>query len=79
LIATLEADRYFDGDKATLLLQAALEELPEKQRQVFVFRYYDELSYKEISKIVGTSVGGLKASYHHAVKKIEIYVRENID
>ena len=60
-------------------LQAALEELPEKQRQVFVFRYYDELSYKEISKIVGTSVGGLKASYHHAVKKIEIYVKENID
>jgi len=79
LIETLEADRYFDGDKATILLQAALEELPTKQRQVFAFRYHDELSYNEISKIVGTSVGGLKASYHHAVKKIEAYVRENMD
>jgi RNA polymerase sigma factor (sigma-70 family) len=79
LIGTLEADKYFDGDKAILLLQEALEKLPKKQRQVFVFRYYDELSYNEISEIVGTSVGGLKASYHHAVKKIEAYVKENID
>lgn len=79
LIQSLEADRYFDGDKATILLQEALKQLPQKQRQVFVFRYYDELSYNKISEIVGTSVGGLKASYHHAVKKIEIYVKENID
>lgn len=79
LMESLEADKYFDGDRATVLLQEALEQLPEKQRQVFVFRYYDELSYKEISEIVDTSVGGLKASYHHAVKKIEIYLRENID
>lgn len=79
LMETLEADRYFDGDKATALLQEALEVLPKKQRQVFAFRYYDELSYNEISEIVGTSVGGLKASYHHAVKKIEAYVRANID
>ena len=79
MIETLEADKYFDGDKAVLLLQEALEQLPKKQRQVFVFRYYDELSYNEISEIVGTSVGGLKASYHHAVKKIEAYVKENID
>ena len=79
LIERLEADKYFDGDRATILLQEALKQLPEKQRQVFVFRYYDELSYNEISEIVGTSVGGLKASYHHAVKKIEVYVRANID
>lgn len=79
LMETLEADHYFDGNRATILLQKALELLPEKQRQVFVFRYYDELSYNEISEIVNTSVGGLKASYHHAVKKIEVYIRENID
>ncbi|WMX15033.1 MULTISPECIES: RNA polymerase sigma factor [unclassified Aureispira] len=79
LIGSLEADKYFDGNQATILLQEALKQLPEKQRQVFIFRYYDELSYNEISIILGTSVGGLKASYHHAVKKIEAYVRNNID
>jgi len=79
LIETLEADNYFDADRATILLEEALEQLPEKQRQVFIFRYYDELSYNEISEIVGTSIGGLKASYHHAVKKIEVYIKENID
>lgn len=79
IVRNLEADKYFDGDQATTLLQLALAQLPEKQRQVFVFRYYDELSYSEISEIVGTSIGGLKASYHHAVKKIEVYLKENID
>lgn len=75
----LKADDYFDGNQATQLLKRALDCLPDKQRQVFVLRYYDELSYKEMSEILDTSVGGLKASYHHAVKKIETFVKENID
>lgn len=70
LIKNLEADDYFDGDALQLELQKAIEKLPEKQRLVFNMRYYDELKYEEISEILGTSVGALKASYHHAVKKI---------
>lgn len=68
---TLEADPWFDGDRATILLQKALTKLPEKQRLVFNMRYFDEMKYEEISEVLGTSVGALKASYHHAVKKIE--------
>ena len=75
---TLKADDYFDGDAATLILKDALETLPEKQRQVFVLRYYDELSYNDISELLETSVGGLKASYHHAVKKIEVFVKSRV-
>ncbi|MEM1318770.1 MAG: sigma-70 family RNA polymerase sigma factor [Bacteroidota bacterium] len=71
----LKADPYFDGDEAQRLLQQALQQLPDKQRLVFNMRYYDELSYQEISDILETSVGGLKASYHHAVKKIERFFR----
>lgn len=70
----LRADEYFDGDEAEIILQKAIASLPEKQRIVFNLRYYDELSYEEISNIMGTSVGALKASYHHAVKKIEKYI-----
>ncbi len=72
----LRADAYFDGDEAQLQLQLALEQLPEKQRLVFNLRYYDEMSYKEMSEVLDTSVGALKASYHHAVKKVENYLRE---
>lgn len=61
----------FDGDLATAKLERALSELPEKQRMVFNLRYYDEMSYQEMSEMLDTSVGALKASYHHAVKKIE--------
>ncbi len=68
-----------DGDQITRLLQQALSLLPEKQQQVFLWRYYEDLSYQEISKRSGTSVGGLKASYHHAVKKIEAFVLQYID
>ena len=75
---TLKADNYFDGDKVDVLLKQALATLPEKQRQVFVLRYFDELSYNDISELLNTSVGGLKASYHHAVKKIEAFVKNNI-
>ncbi|MEM1356755.1 MAG: RNA polymerase sigma factor [Bacteroidota bacterium] len=67
----LTADPYFNGDQAQLELQKALASLPDKQRAVFSLRYFDDLSYREISEITGTSEGGLKASYHLAAKKIE--------
>ena len=70
LIKNLEADPHFDGDSLQLELQKAIAKLPEKQRLVFNMRYYDEMKYEEISEVLGTSVGALKASYHHAVKKI---------
>ncbi len=69
----LEADKYFDGDAAQLKLQQAIATLPEKQRLVFNMRYYDEMKYEEMSEILDTSVGALKASYHYAVKKIEAF------
>lgn len=72
----LISDPYFDGDDANIKLQKAILNLPEKQRLVFNLKYYDELKYEEISEILKTSVGGLKASYHHAVKKIEKYLSE---
>jgi RNA polymerase sigma-70 factor (ECF subfamily) len=74
LISKLESDVNFSGDKIQLKLQKAILTLPEKQRVVFNMKYYDELKYEEIAEITGTSVGALKASYHHAVKKIEDYV-----
>ena len=70
LLKNLEADSYFDGDALQLELQQAIARLPEKQRIVFNMRYYDEMKYEEMSEILGTSVGALKASYHHAVKKL---------
>ena len=78
LLHVLKADSYFDSEKATLLLNKALEILPTKQKQVFVMRYFDQLAYKDISAVLETSIGGLKASYHHAVKKIEVFVKENV-
>ena len=71
LINSLESDEWFDGDNLKLELQKAINQLPEKQRLVFNMRYYDEMKYEDMSEILGTSVGALKASYHHAVKKIE--------
>ena len=70
LMRNLEADSFFDGDALQIQLQDAIAKLPEKQRIVFNMRYYDEMKYEEISEILGTSVGALKASYHHAVKKL---------
>lgn len=70
LIERLEADEYFDGDALHEELLKAIARLPEKQRLVFNMKYFDEMKYEEISDILGTSVGALKASYHHAVKKI---------
>lgn len=70
VIKNLEAEEYFDGDALQVELQEAIAKLPEKQRLVFNMRYYDEMKYEEMSEILGTSVGALKASYHHAVKKL---------
>ncbi|MBX2814998.1 MAG: RNA polymerase sigma factor [Saprospiraceae bacterium] len=75
LAERLQADPYFDGSGLQVKLKQAIERLPTKQKQVFVMRYYDEMSYQEISDVLGKSVGGLKASFHHAVKKIEDFVR----
>lgn len=73
----IEADPYFDGDHAQELLRKAIVTLPEKQRVVFNMKYFDEMKYEEISEILGTSVGALKASYHLAVKKIEKFINDN--
>ena len=71
----LLADDYFDGDKSQALLQEAIATLPDVQRTVFTLRYYGEMKYSEISEILGTSEGSLKASYHIAVQKITDYVK----
>lgn len=71
----LMADEYFDGDKSQALLQEAIATLPDVQRMVFTLRYYDEMKYSDISEILGTSEGSLKASYHIAVQKISDYVK----
>jgi len=76
MVDNLEADVYFEGDEIQLKLQKALVKLPQKQRMVFNMRYFDEMKYEDISEILETSVGGLKASYHHARKKIEAYLTE---
>jgi RNA polymerase sigma factor (sigma-70 family) len=68
------ADKYFDPNKLEWKLQLAIQKLPEKQRVVFSLRYYDEMPYEEMSRVLDTSEGALKASYHHAVKKIEDYI-----
>ena len=78
LLEKLKGDDYFDGDDLQLKLQEAILHLPEKQRTVFTMKYYDEMKYEEMSEIVGTSVGALKASYHHAVKKIESFLTKDV-
>lgn len=74
MVDNLPADIHYDGDEIQLKLQQAVALLPEKQQLVFKMKYFQELKYEEISEILGTSVGALKASFHHAVKKIEEYV-----
>ena len=71
----LVADNYFDGDETQALLQEAISQLPEVQRTVFTLRYYDEMKYREISQLLKTSEGSLKASYHIAVKKISEFFK----
>jgi len=70
----LQADKHFDGNKLEWKLQLAIQQLPEKQKAVFNLRYFDEMPYEEMSRVLETSEGALKASYHHAVKKIEEYI-----
>lgn len=77
LSSSLEGDINFYGDDLQLKLQKAVLTLPEKQRLVFNMRYFDEMKYEDIAEILNTSVGALKASYHHAAKKIENFIREN--
>ncbi|MEI6062179.1 MAG: sigma-70 family RNA polymerase sigma factor [Bacteroidota bacterium] len=74
MIRALQDDPYFDGPEIQRRLREAIVRLPKKQQLVFNMRYYEELDYKEMSEILGTSVGALKASYHFAVKKIEDFV-----
>lgn len=72
----LQADSYFDGNEAELKLQKAILSLPEKQRLVFNMKYFEDITYEEMETILGTTVGALKASYHHAVKKIERFMTD---
>ncbi len=76
LAESLKTDEYFDGDELQLKLQQIILKLPEKQRIIFNMKYFDEMKYEEISAILGTSVGALKASFHHAIKKIEKYLKD---
>lgn len=77
LVSLIEADENIDGDKLALKLRKAIASLPEKQRLVFNMKYYDEMKYEDMSEVLGTSVGALKASYHLAVKKIENFFSNN--
>ncbi len=71
------ADKNFDANKLEWKLQLAIQQLPEKQKIVFNMRYYDEMPYEEMSRVLDTSEGALKASYHHAVKKIEDFIKNH--
>lgn len=73
----LQAEKGFDANKLEWKLQQAIQALPEKQRIVFTLRYYDEMPYEQMSKVLETSTGALKASYHHAVKKVEEFIKGN--
>ena len=78
MLERLTGDEFFDGDALQLKLEEAVLNLPEKQRIVFQMKYHDEMKYEDMSEILGTSVGALKASYHHAVKKIEAFLTKDI-
>jgi len=79
LITNLQSDEWFNGNEIQRLLQEAISKLPEKQQLVFNMKYFDNMKYTEISDILQKSVGGLKASYYHAVKKIKNYIQEKTD
>jgi len=76
MVSNLQSDRWFSGNDIEIILQEAVATLPEKQQLVFNMKYFDHMKYQEISDILETSVGGLKASYFHAVKKIELYIKK---
>ncbi len=73
----LASDSYFDGDEVQRQFQTAINTLPEKQRLVFNLKYFDEMKYEDMSSLLGTSIGALKASYHHAVRKISAFFDDN--
>jgi RNA polymerase sigma-70 factor (ECF subfamily) len=77
LTSQLMSDPFFDGDETQALLQKAIAQLPEKQRAVFNLKYFQEMKYEDMSQMLGTSIGALKASYHHAVKKITDFFQQN--
>lgn len=77
IISNLESDVYFEGDEIQLKLQKAIASLPQKQQLVFNMKYFEEHTYEGLSEILGTSVGGLKSSYHIAVKKITAFLKQN--
>lgn len=77
IVENLHADTFFDGDAIQLKLQKAILQLPEKQQLVFKMKYFEEIKYEDMSEILNTSVGALKASYHHAVKKIEFLMSKD--
>ncbi|HKL93456.1 MAG: sigma-70 family RNA polymerase sigma factor [Bacteroidales bacterium] len=74
MVLSLQSDPYFSGDETELKLQKAILSLPDKQRLVFTMKYYEDMKYEDMSEILGTSVGALKASYFHAVRKVEAYM-----
>ena len=75
MLDKMETDLYFDGDETQKIFLKAVHALPEKQQMVFNLKYFKEMKYEEISEILGTSIGALKASYHHAIKKIEHFLK----
>lgn len=77
LTEKLEAQKGFDANRLEWKLQQAIQSLPEKQRIVFSLRYYDEMPYEEMARVLNTSEGALKASYHHAVKKVETFIKKS--
>ncbi len=77
ILENLQSDVYFDGNEIEMKLQNAINGLPEKQQLVFKMRYYEEIKYEDMSEILGTSVGALKASFHIASKKIEDFIKTN--
>ncbi len=79
LVQSLRSDPYFDGDELEVRLQEAIVSLPERQQMVFRMKYFQDMKYEDISELLGTSVGSLKASYHHARKKIEARILKNAE
>ncbi len=77
IAAQMSSSESIEQEKIETFLQKAIESLPEKQKMVFMLRYYDEMPYEQMAKQLDTSIGGLKASYHHAVKKVETYLKES--
>lgn len=77
LSSSLESDTYYSGDEIQMKLQKAILKLPEKQRLVFNMKYFEEMKFKDIAEVLEVSVGNLKAQYHHAVKKIESFLKED--